>query len=275
MFFLFLGFPHIHGVAWIDESWLNKNGIKDGILSEATDQAVCDLADKLISCEVPEPGPEPDKNAPEDVKHRYARDKMLNKTVPEVQKHHHTNSCRKYNGTCRYNFPKFPCKKTILATPKVLKYSNEEEKKKRESEIEKNNKKYGEILKDAKELLDDGNLEERILKKIWEPSFDAIVLELLDEIYSGKNLPDDENTEKGIVRKVVRTHYTNDTFDGDHKQQIIDEAFEELKKKKIQAQLPIEINEDDEMEAFCKIIHTSYEEYEKALSTTKKGKVLY
>ena len=30
-----------------------------------------------------------------------------------------------------------------------------------------------------------------------------------------------------------------------------------------------------QIETFCKMIHVSYEVYEKALSTTKKGKVLY
>ena len=79
MFFLFVGFPHIHGVAWIPHSWFIKNGFKDGILSEADDQAVCKLADKLISCQIPEPGPEPHEDAPVDEKHQHAKDKMLKK----------------------------------------------------------------------------------------------------------------------------------------------------------------------------------------------------
>ena len=46
------------------------------------------------------------------------------KTVSEVQVHHHTKSCRKYGTNCRFNFPKFPTKETILAIPvdKLSKY---------------------------------------------------------------------------------------------------------------------------------------------------------
>ena len=140
---------------------------------------------------------------------------------------------------------------------------------KREVEIQENNKKYSEILTEAKKLLDDDNLEDRILKRIWEPSFNEMMFELLDEICNGKNLPDNLNTEKGVVRKVVRNHDTNGNCD---QEAMMNEAFYELKKKCIPIDYPKEINEDTKMETFCNMINVSYEVYEKALSTTKKVK---
>ena len=35
----------------------------------------------------------------------------------EVNVHHHTKTCRKYNETCRFNYPRFPSHKTIIAQP--------------------------------------------------------------------------------------------------------------------------------------------------------------
>ena len=165
LFHLIPGFPHIHGVAWIDEDWLNKNGFKDIPICDAEDSVVTKLADLLISCQIPEPGPKPEANEPLYVQHQYTKDKMLNETVQQVQSHHHTNSCLKYDGNCRHNFPRFPCKKTILAKPQNLIYSSEDDKKRQERDIEKKNKKYEIILANAKKLLDADDLEMQIEKK--------------------------------------------------------------------------------------------------------------
>ena len=45
---LLSGMPHIHGVAWIDQDWLNKFGIK-GYLTDSPEKAV-KLADMVVSC---------------------------------------------------------------------------------------------------------------------------------------------------------------------------------------------------------------------------------
>ena len=93
--------PHIHGVAWIADWYLKKKNFKEGflcgvdsnaILSEEEKQRVTDLADELVSCQLME--------LPSDTERK--------KVVNEVQKHNHTPSCRKYNGQCRYGFPKLP-----------------------------------------------------------------------------------------------------------------------------------------------------------------------
>ena len=131
---IFTGFPHIHGVAWIADWCLKQYGFKDGLLSNGSEEAIVNLADELISVSVPEPVPIKNPNDKDEC-HQNTRDKMLKKAVQQVQWHRHTKSCLKYNGVCRYNFPRFPCKKTLLAQPLKLEYTSEEEKKRKEKEI--------------------------------------------------------------------------------------------------------------------------------------------
>ena len=50
----------------------------------------------------------------------------VEKIAREVNIHHHTKSCKKYDETCRFKYPRFPCHKTIVAKP--LKGTNEEKK---------------------------------------------------------------------------------------------------------------------------------------------------
>ena len=71
------------------------------------------------------------------------------KIVKEVNVHHHTRSCRKYNEMCRFNYPRFPCHKTIIAKP--LK-GNKEETKKLTKMYEILLKKVKEILLDEKKV---------------------------------------------------------------------------------------------------------------------------
>ena len=78
-----------------------------------------ELAKKLVQCELPENNVE------------------LRGIVSEVQRHHHTKSCLKYNGQCRYGFPRLPSPKYILAQP-LPEDMDEKEKEK--------------ILSDAKDL---------------------------------------------------------------------------------------------------------------------------
>ena len=71
------------------------------------------------------------------------------KIVTEVNVHHHTRSCRKYNEMCRFNYPRFPCHKTIIAKPL----------KGRKEEIKELTNKYETLLKKVREILLD---EEKI-----------------------------------------------------------------------------------------------------------------
>ena len=114
--------PHIHGVAWMEQSFLEEKGIiKDKFLCDKQNgEATARLADELISCQLPDLDPKEDK-----YKHP-----SLGKIVRETQIHRHTPSCLKYTGTCRYNFPRLPCNKTVVARP----YDEQQEWKERDKE---------------------------------------------------------------------------------------------------------------------------------------------
>ncbi len=120
--------PHVHGVAWIEKTWLENFGIT-GTLVDHPDK-VPELADRLISCQLPD-------------------DPNLRKTVEEVQTHHHTKSCQKFSLLCRYGYPKLPSPKTIIARP-LPKDMNKHEKEKLMKEATETLAKAKEILEDPK-----------------------------------------------------------------------------------------------------------------------------
>ena len=90
------GMPHIHGVAWISPSYLTQNGMNDH-LCDIDETKLITLVESLMSCSLPDDDPN------------------LTDIVGTVQKHHHTKSCLKYNGKCRYGFPKLPSENNHLA----------------------------------------------------------------------------------------------------------------------------------------------------------------
>ena len=134
--------PHIHGVAWISQTELDKRTIKDGLLcAKKNSEAVVKLADQLISCQLPniedKSTKEPEAKIgalKDDEKHP-----SLGKIVRETQMHRHTPSCLKYNGICRYNFPRLPCTETVVARP----INEQDEWKDKNTEKDKEEKKQG------------------------------------------------------------------------------------------------------------------------------------
>ena len=130
------GLPHIHGVAWIEKEFLSSRGIKGNLMDN--EKAAIALADELISCRLPD-----------------QEEKPLGPIVEEVQKHKHTKSCRKYNGNCRYGFPKLPSPITLIAKPIEFTQPNltDDEKKLKKERAE-------DVLRAAKELLDNPDFEE-------------------------------------------------------------------------------------------------------------------
>ena len=64
----------------------------------------------------------------------------VSKIVLDVNKHSHTKACRKYESSCRFNFPRYPSTRTIISVPLV----------------EANEKKNAEKLKAYKEILKKG-----------------------------------------------------------------------------------------------------------------------
>ncbi len=127
------GMPHIHGVAWIDRSYLVKYLTSSDSI-EYNDNVI-ELIDNLVTCELPE------------------NDPILRNIVNEVQRHNHTKSCmRNYSDgstRCRFGAPWFPSERTIIARPAP------------ESDIEDETSKASiKILQKAHDLLSDPNINE-------------------------------------------------------------------------------------------------------------------
>ena len=164
---------------------------------------------------------------------------------------------------CRYNFPRFRCKNTILAQPLPLTYANEEEKKIKEKEIADKNEKAKGILEDAKKLLNRSDLESVIERKVLEL---RILPKWSDYAKDNGNLENEQNLETRIIMKNLSEKDLNAT--GQEKLRLIDTNYKEMK----EAGVNVPMNEDTEMEAFCQLVKPglTYKTYEEALHTTKK-----
>ena len=163
------GMPHIHGVAWICEEFLKGLGIEGPLCHKKNHEAVSKLANKIIACQLPDEELGDDKGDKNQKNSKY-RHPTLKAIVKDVQIHRHTPSCLKYNGSCRYHFPRLPCRETVVARPvdelielKVLPNMDKEERKsfieKAKATLEKAKKQLEEIDEKAKKQLDDSGAE--------------------------------------------------------------------------------------------------------------------
>ena len=135
------GMPHVHGVLWLKEEvvkpYLKENG-------EFNLDTVHELIDMWTSCSL------------------NTGDEELDNLVKEVNVHHHTSSCQK-RGHCRFNFPRLPSRRTIIASPlEAPENETPEEKIAREEKIAK----ASAILVKVKDVLKAlGNSEDNITIK--------------------------------------------------------------------------------------------------------------
>ena len=120
------GSGHIHGVLWLDWETLALNkennfivkAVKSAFNSIKMDKKLtceeeCELvkfADTFVSCS--------------------RRSQTTGDTVDEVNTHHHTHSCRKYDTPCRFHFPRFPVDRTLISIPARVAYPDEKIRKK-------------------------------------------------------------------------------------------------------------------------------------------------
>ena len=118
------GSAHVHGVLWIDWEELSStsttfnvdkvksafNAIKsEKRIGEDENEQLIKFADTFVSCS---------KTSPK-----------VRKIVEDVNIHHHTASCRKYDKPCRFNFPRFPAMKTVLSVPARVAFPDDDERK--------------------------------------------------------------------------------------------------------------------------------------------------
>ena len=120
------GMPHLHGVFWLNKKEIEAC-IDEG--GEYKDREITELIDKWVSCSLD------------------TGNEKLNALVKEVNVHGHTPSCEKgKQHGCRFHFPRFPSKKTLIAHPPSSEMTQE-----RISELEAILKKVKEKLEDMKE----------------------------------------------------------------------------------------------------------------------------
>ena len=129
---------HNTGVCWIEKEYLDKKEL-NGDLWDNT-EAVVKLANDLISCRLPS-----------------IEEKPLYDIVNEVQRHKHTKSCLKYNGNCRYGFPKLPSPETLVAQPIETIYPKITDEKKTEMK-----ERAAKVFEAARKKLDDPNFDENM-----------------------------------------------------------------------------------------------------------------
>ena len=79
----------------------------------------------------------------------------------EVNKHHHTKTCRKHDTTCRFGYPRFPAPYTIIVEP--YKAQSTEEK-----EAVLSN--YRKILRKVKDVLEDNEITTKIMERYSKQS---------------------------------------------------------------------------------------------------------
>ena len=114
--------PNYLAIEDLDKVTLSDVIVRDG---QYDDELVPTLINKWISCSLDTGNDE------------------LNKLVQEVNSHKHTKSCQKGNLACRFHFPRFPSKNTIIAKP-----ISEEDlgKEEYEKQIKKSKDTWGSIL---------------------------------------------------------------------------------------------------------------------------------
>ena len=78
--------------------------------------------------------------------HENSVGKDVAKVAQEVNKHHHTKTCRKHDTTCRFGYPRFPAPYTMVVEP--CRAESLEEK-------EENLIKYRQSLKKVQDVLED------------------------------------------------------------------------------------------------------------------------
>ena len=117
------GAAHIHGTLWLDIKEIEKSAmfkeknrgggnlseafrkLRDNVeLSREEKNAIVTITDLFITCSL----------SPNTVHEDVEKGKKIVDIVKAVNCHHCTNPCEKYGDTCKYGFPKFPLKSTVV-----------------------------------------------------------------------------------------------------------------------------------------------------------------
>ena len=152
------GLPHLHGVLWLCRKFLNDLFGENVTLQESkkSQEIIDEIVNKLITCKIPEI---PDVSDDEDEEKRKEKEKKidLKKKVLALQVHNHTGTCRKHGTVCRFGFPKYPSKETLISEPAE---DRSEFKNLDKDEKEELLDKYRKTLEKVKKALEDKDLDD-------------------------------------------------------------------------------------------------------------------
>ena len=167
------GAAHIHGTLWLDLKYIEESPIfnentehhssnhlseafrkfRDDVkLNEAEKEAVAKLTDMFITCSL-----NPDT---------VHTDKEIGKRIVEIAMdvncHHCTQPCKKYEDKCRYGFPRFPLKDTVVVDKNEFSDITKGNKKKQDESSSIN---YKKILSDVEDIIKDEEKRNEIMSK--------------------------------------------------------------------------------------------------------------
>ena len=144
------GAGHLHGVLWIDlDEIIKRMSKKKGFehfkeLKKAFDavnndekptevqyEVLQDFHDLFISCSTKSPG---------------------GKIASEVNKHHHTHTCKKHGTECRFDFPRLISPRTVLSVPIQILYPDIKDREEVATKQEKVFGKVKELLKNEENM---------------------------------------------------------------------------------------------------------------------------
>jgi hypothetical protein len=163
------GAAHIHGTLWLDIKEIEKSPpfkenlqekrdgnlseafrkLRDDIkLNEAEKDAIAKLTDMFITCSL----------NPDTVHEDPDVGKRIIDIVGHVNCHNCTNPCERYGDKCRYGFPKFPLKETLVVDKNEFSDQSEGDDQNR-------NVNYKKILSDIEDVLKDEDKVKEIMSK--------------------------------------------------------------------------------------------------------------
>lgn len=133
---------------------INNDELPSDDLIEAMEQ----FADMFLSCTTKSPG---------------------GRIASEVNRHHHTRTCRKKNTNCRFGIPRLVSTRTILSIPAKILYPDEEERDKILSKFDK-------VMEKVKDCLENEELIKDLSEKIYGKEIEEFIKEL-EEIEGEEN----------------------------------------------------------------------------------------
>ena len=168
------GAAHVHGTLWLDIKEIEKlrsfcekmkceksgylfeafKKLRDNTkLTEEEKEAVATLTDMFITCSL----------NPDTVHNDKEIGKRIIEIVRAVNCHHCTGPCSQYLDKCKYGFPRYPLKKTLVVDKNELDKDIEIENS--ESQEQKTKVDYRKILSDVENVLKDENMIQEIMSK--------------------------------------------------------------------------------------------------------------